>query len=110
MVLYRIEWSPSIEDVNESLWVQSYKLTLFKLNVIRETPCGYWIRPYNSSYLREKWVVKSGKKRYAYDTIQGARTNFIKRNEKRLSILKNQIETVEKSLELVKTFYKPKTK
>ena len=68
------------------------------------------LRPYNSLFSKEKWVSKDGKKRYAYDTIQGARTNFIKRNQKRLSILKNQVEVVEKSLELVKKFHKPKQK
>lgn len=110
MVLYRIEYMQGSTWNEDDIWEPSYKLELLKLNVIRETPCGYWIKPYNSLFSKEKWVSKDGKKRYAYDTIQGARTNFIKRNQKRLSILKNQVEVVEKSLELVKKFHKPKQK
>jgi len=113
MILYRIEYIHLFEDdtkFDSLLSGPVYRLQLLKLEVIKETPSGYWIKPYNSNWIKKKWVSKSGRKRYPYDTIQGVRTNFIKRNKKRLSILKNQIEVVEKSLELVKTFYKPKTK
>lgn len=110
MVLYRIEYIPDSAEIGEDIWTETYKLTLLKLNVVRETPCGYWVNPYNNHWCKEKWVPKHAKKRYAYDTIQGARTNFIKRNQKRLRLLKYQIEAVEKSLKLVENFYKPKQK
>lgn len=104
MVLYRIEhysFFDSHDTINTSL-------EILKFTVISETPCGYWIKPYSD--VKKKWISKTSKKRYAYPTIQEARVNFIKRTEKRLKILKNQVSFVEEALRKVETFYKPKQK
>ena len=52
------------------------KLTTFI--PFKETECGWWIKV---KYPKpgNKWVSKSGKKRYAYSDKELALTNFIKR-------------------------------
>ena len=57
----------------------------------KETEKGYWIGyDISSSYI--KWIPKKSKSRYAYPTKEEALTNYIKRTEKRVKILKNQME------------------
>ena len=73
--------------------------------MFKETPKGYWIG-YGSlgqhKYNWQKWVSKTSKKRFAYPTEKEALTNFIKRTEKRLKILKRQTWTCKISLNLAK--------
>lgn len=71
------------------------KVELRTYNLLKETPKGYWIG-YESleiGSLRSKgiWVSKTSRKRFAYPTKKEALDNFIKRNEKRIEILKRQI-------------------
>lgn len=66
-------------------------------NLFKETPKGYWIGfGYPDSFHSfKKWVSKTSVRRYAYPTKEEALNNFIKRNEKRISILKYQLESCE---------------
>jgi len=75
------------------------KLECHEYDLIKETPKGYQIgysflnRPY-------KWIPKVSKKKYAYLTKEEALNNYIKRTERRLKILKNQIDSCEDGLYL----------
>jgi hypothetical protein len=82
------------------------KLLLIELNLHKETLKGYWI---GYGYVEEgklrstsKWVSKTARKRYAYPTKEEALTNYIKRTQRRVSILKNQLEVTERGLEVAK--------
>ena len=66
------------------------KLELTEFVLKRETPKGYWIG-YEHWDLGQRWVSKTAKKRYAYPTKEEALTNYIKRTERRVSILKRQL-------------------
>lgn len=63
-------------------------------HLVRETPKGYFITRYYKSWPSlqsdEIWVSKNGKKRFAYPTKEAALINFIKRKERRESILTYQ--------------------
>ncbi len=72
------------------------KIELTKFNLFKETKKGYWIGHGNfwderSLKSQAKWVSKTSKKRFAYPTKKEALDNFIKRNEKRIKILKRQL-------------------
>ena len=79
-------YSPIIPDV---------RVVLKTYNLHKETPKGYWIGHvyYAPEYLRgnSRWVSKTGRKRFAYPTKEEAMTNFIKRTERRVKILKAQL-------------------
>jgi hypothetical protein len=74
-------------------------LECHEYDLIKETPKGYQIgysflnRPY-------KWIPKVSKKKYAYLTKEEALNNYIKRTERRLKILKTQIESCKDGLYL----------
>jgi len=71
-------------------------LSLYTYNLHKETPKGYWIgygHPDNGYNKGDSfWVSKTAKKRYAYPTKQEALTNYIKRTERRIGILQNQLD------------------
>lgn len=75
------------------------KLELRTYNLHKETPKGYWIGHgfYAPHMLRgnSTWVSKTAVKRYAYPTKEEALTNYIKRTERRIRILKSQLQLVE---------------
>ena len=74
------------------------KIVFIEYNLYKETNKGYWIgfgSFYEGSSLRSnaKWIPKTSKKRFAYPTKEEAINNFIKRTEKRISILSNQLDS-----------------
>ena len=82
------------------------KLVLHTYNLHKETPKGYWIGYgyYAPDMLRgnSRWVSKTAKKRYAYPTKEEALNNYIKRTEKRIRILKANLDDCEYGLKLAK--------
>lgn len=58
--------------------------------VTKETPKGYWISVFGT----RKWVSKTARKRYAYDTKEGALESFRIRTTRRISFLKRDLGTV----------------
>jgi hypothetical protein len=71
------------------------KIELRTYSLLKETPKGYWVSygSFGSSYLRGKgkWISKTAKKRFAYTNKEEALNNFIKRTEKRLKILQDDV-------------------
>lgn len=79
------------------------KLEINEYNLIKETEKGYWIGSgCLNSTLWKKWILKQSKKRFAYPTKEEALINFIKRTEKRIDILENQILFCKLGLNLAK--------
>lgn len=96
MTFYRyeiVEYASMSEDYNRPTFPNP-SLVLYEFNLFKETLKGYWIGTgsLGNNKLRSeaRWVSKTSKKRYAYPSKEEALTNFIKRNEYRVSILKRQ--------------------
>lgn len=75
------------------------RLILYTFYLHKETPKGYWI---GHGASESRWVSKTAKKRFAYPTKQEAINNFIKRNERRIAILNNQLTSCKMALVLAK--------
>jgi len=64
--------------------------------ILRETECGWWIK-YDNNYIvahnnkAEKWVSKSGKKRFCYPTKLEALNSLYHRQNMRIKILNSQL-------------------
>lgn len=65
------------------------EIRLHKFFLVKETPKGYWIRPSHS--LKQRWISKTSKKRYAYPTKEEAAVNLKKRTEIYVGILERKL-------------------
>ena len=68
-----------------------------KFKVIEETPCGYWVRLFESSD-DKKWVSKVAKKRFAYPVLDDAITSFKARKRRQIEILEAQLHIAKSAL------------
>jgi len=81
---------------------RSIKLYCTEYNLIKKTPCGYWI---NGKWGTDKrWVSATARKRFAYPTKKEARINFQARKQKYKRILKARLDETEESLRLIRKF------
>lgn len=68
-------------------------------NVVSETPKGYWVVVTGVDWPEgidkyKRWVSKTSAKRFCYPTLEEAFASYSRRNAKRLSILKSQLQSV----------------
>lgn len=85
------------------------KLLLEIFELIKETPCGYWIKDRPSVFVfdeRKRWVSKTAKKRYAYPTKMEAMISFKMRRLRQIAILKSRLLDAEWELDLIKEIIK----
>lgn len=68
--------------------------------VVKTTPCGYWIRDYSRDK-NKRFVLASGRKRFAYETKELAKESFIIRKNRQLQYFKAGIENVKLALEAI---------
>jgi len=71
------------------------KVSLTTYDLIKETPKGHWIGFGGPDWLDstlnwKRWVSKTSRKRFAHPTKEQALISFIKRQEAKIRILKNQ--------------------
>ena len=72
--------------------------------IIRETKCGWWVKTYDEQFVngkwtaKEKWVSKTGKKRYAYPTKKEAMVNYKARKRSQIEWSLRNIKLAEKGL------------
>ena len=89
--------------------IPNVEIVLTDFNLHKETLKGYWIgygHPDNGLQSHSRWVSKTARKRYAYPTKEEALTNYIKRTERRIGILKAQLLHVEIGLDRAKALQK----
>ena len=74
------------------------------IEIIRETPCGWWIGKSSDEIPfvndRERWVSKTSRKKYAYPTKEEAYVGYLHRKRRHVDILINQLEYAKKVLGL----------
>ena len=63
--------------------------------VLKHTPKGVWIKMPSGSFQDKKFVLLSGRKRFAYPTKKEALTALLYRKKRQIIILKNQLEQAE---------------
>ena len=109
IVFYRyeaVQYAVSNDEDHISPILPNPQLQLREYNLFKETLKGYWIG-YGSfgpnMYSWKKWVSKTAKKRFAYPTQKEALVAYIKRTERRCSILKAQLSSCNIVLLLAKT-------
>ena len=78
-------------------------LTLRVYNLIKETPCGYWISKYSCDSIflqsvRKRWVSKTSRKRFAYPTKEEAMINFKARKRRQIALLTGQLDQAKDAL------------
>ena len=88
------------------------KLILKEYEGVKETPCGWWIQT-KRNFLptfkeKRKWVSLSGRKRYAYPTIEEAQINFKTRRLRYIDILRSRLYSAQEELWLIKKLMEPK--
>lgn len=97
MTFYRYDFIDTGEDSTNIIIVLK---TFF---LVKETPKGYWILENGWFFARQRWVSKTSKKRYAYPTKEQALTNFIKRKERYLRILRYKITSTKAAIKQAKS-------
>ena len=71
---------------------------LSEFHILKETPKGYWI---DDPYRAKRFVLKEGKKRYAYPTKKLALESLNARTKRRKSILTTQLKVCDTGLKIV---------
>ena len=91
-VLYRYDTRGSGTS-SIALWCSEYQAQ-------KETPQGWWIQVWVNGKLTKKWVSKTARKRYAYQTKELALNSFIKRKKTMIAHLENNLAVTQTAVEL----------
>lgn len=73
------------------------RLECHEFEVIKETPCGFWI----DWIFSKKWVSKTSRKRFAYPTKEQAKASFRIRKERQIQIHQTIINRANEALALL---------
>ena len=77
-----------------------YAISLKKYPVIKETDKGYWIVD-NSKKKHKRFVLKTGKKRFARDTIDGALEDLLARKKAFLGYSESNVMNAKYQIQMV---------
>lgn len=84
-------------------YVDSHDVVLLKeYRIVRHTPKGVWIEV-QPGYPKPKlkFVLNDSRKRWAHDTRDGAKTSFLARKRRQLSILHNRIIDIDACVQAI---------
>jgi hypothetical protein len=71
-----------------------------KYFIVKETPCGWWLES-NWPDVKGRWVSKTGRKRFAYPTREGAKENYIARKWRQIQHCRAAINNAEEGLRIM---------
>ena len=91
-VLYRYDTSGS--------GTSSVALFLHKYQALKETTQGWWIEVWDHKERERKWVSKTARKRYAYETKELALNSYINRKKRMIAHLSNTLTVTQTAVEL----------
>lgn len=101
-VLYRyedVQYAALADEFGESRGVGYLDIQLHEFRVVKRTPKGVWVQySYGGSYKR--FVLMSGRKRFAWPSIEEAAASFRARKRRQVSILRAQLGRAERALEI----------
>ena len=69
-------------------------------DAVKETPCGWWIRPYwgHTDGTDDKFILKEARKRYAQPTKEEALISYIARKNWQITHLERQLAKAKEGL------------
>lgn len=76
-------------------------VVLREFKIIKHTKCGFWIAKSHWSYQwtgSKKFVLSTGRKRFAYPSEPEARESFLQRKRRQIAILTARLEDIEASV------------
>lgn len=99
-VLYRyVEiYTSGIGDEYYGAFYPSISLRLEEYEIIKETPCGFWIRTSHG----DKFVNMQARKKFACASKEDALASYIARKNKQVKILNGQLKKARLGLALAK--------
>lgn len=86
--------APGVDEFGRTEGVATVYVTLRKLPVLKETPCGVWLDDYGT----RRFVRSDARKRYACPTIEDAKESFLARKERQASILTARLRQVNEAI------------
>lgn len=90
---------PFFEDEGEK------RIEIEEFETVKETPCGYWIKPKGSSPLyKQRFVLKVSRKKYAYTNKEDAFESFRIRTSKSLGYAKRDVKNAAEFMKLIADF------
>jgi len=96
MIFYRYDIAYNLQN--------GVELVLYKYDLLKETPQGYWIVPdlrwhsLADKSKHKRWVHKVSRKRFAYPTKKEALNSFIIRKKKQIIYCKRDMRNAERAL------------
>lgn len=75
---------------NYTTYDSNTKLYYHKYEIVKHTPCGWWIHDW--SYNKKRWVSKTSHKKYAYPTKEAAFKSFKLRKSLETKYLRQRLE------------------
>lgn len=94
----------------DSYWPDGDSPILDVYLLVKETPCGFWIRQEFWSTVTPVWVSKTTRKRKAYPTQAEALTSYLARKEKQVRILTGQLASAQRNLSNAMRLAQPEQK
>ena len=87
----------------EPLMYTNRMLEIFyeEYTILKHTPKGVWIEHPQYGHTKGKFVLLSGKKRFAYPTKEEALKSLYYRKKRQLIYLKNQVEVAETVINMI---------
>lgn len=99
--LYRcreVRYAPPLDEYEHPMGEGRVEVVCHRFRILRRTPKGAWI----DNYGEPKFVLLQAYKKFACETQEEARSNFIARKHKQARILNSQLRTIEKAMNLAK--------
>lgn len=69
--------------------------------IVKRTPKGVWIE-LPSYPPKTKFVLTNAKKRFAHETLEGAKKSFFARKRRQLAILSARIDSIQEAVQAMK--------
>lgn len=100
MTHYRyIREYPLMEDMGQK------RIELIEFETVKETDCGYWIREKSgNAYSKKRFVLRLGRKKFAYPTKKEAFNSFVIRTKKSLGYAKRDMCNALDFIDLINKF------
>ena len=105
--LYRYDYDKYAKQTPFLLGFPNGDVKCYKFDVVKETPCGYWIDNHKEDgkltelrLHKKKWVSKTSGKKWAHTTKEAALNAYIRRKSQQVYVIKQQLSEAKLALKL----------